>query len=181
VNRPFTASVRVIPNIGVDRARTRINLAWRASPRWSLAAEYNPGADEFLPNFNFSPVLPGELLPGVGVIVGTSSDRIGTPDGRAWFATASLDPSTWTGLPINGYLGASYGTYANDVRAIGGATWWINDRFSAGFIHDGENLHWIGSCGLGELGPGHAIWQADLLLIEQDGFQTLGATLSTRF
>lgn len=173
--------MRVIPNIGVDRARTRINLAWRASPRWSLAAEYNPGASEFLPNFNFSPVLPGELVEGVGVIVGTSSDRIGTPEGRAWFATASLSPAAWTDLPVNGYFGASYGTYANDLRAIGGATWWINDRFSAGFIHDGENLHWIGSCGLGELGPGHAIWQADLLLIEQDGFHTLGATLSTRF
>ena len=120
MERPFTASVRVIPNIDVDRARTRINLAWRATTRLSLAAEYNPGESEFLPNFNFSPLLPGEWMEGVGVVVGTSSDRIGTPDGRAWFASASLNPAAWTDLPVTGYFGASYGTYANDLRASGG-------------------------------------------------------------
>ena len=173
--------MRWIPAIPVDRARARFNLAWRATRRLSLSAEYNPGESEFLPNFNFAAVLPGEIVEGIGVVAGTSSDRIGTPEGRAWFASAAWSAAAWTDLPLTGYLGASYGTYANDLRAIAGATWWISDRFSAGFIHDGENLHWIGSCGLGELGPGGASWQVDLLLIEQDEFHTLGATVSVRF
>lgn len=174
-------SLRWIPNIEVDRPRVRMNLAYRATQRLSVALEWNPLADEVLPNFNYSPSLPGEHVKGLGAIFGLSSDRIGTPHGFAWFGTVSWNARAWTELPLSGYVGASFGSYEDELRPIAGATWSIYDRASGGFIHDGENLHWILSYGLGELGPGHALWQADLLVIEQDDSRTLGATISTRF
>lgn len=171
----------MVPNSPVDRARTRWIGSWRATRRLALALEYNPGEDELLPNFNFAPSLPGEHLPWIGLMAGTSSDRIGTPDGRAWFAVASVSPPREFPLPLTGYLGASYGTYADDLRAIGGLTWWFDERTSAGAQHDGEQLHFLVSRGLGELGPGHAHWSLDLLLVEIGGTRTLGATAAVRF
>ncbi len=158
-----------------------MNLAYRATTRLSVALEYNPLADEVLPNFNYSPSLPGEHIEGVGAIVGLSSDRIGTPSGVAWFGTLSWNAQAWSDLPLSGYAGLAFGTYEDELRPIAGATWSFSDRISAGFIHDGENPHWIGSYGLGELGPGGGLYQADLLIIEQDGVRTFGTTLSVRF
>ena len=166
----------------MDRARLRLVGAWRATRRLSLALEYNPGEDELLPNFNFSPSLPSEHLPGIGVVTGTSSDRIGTPEGRAWFASVSLDPQAWgLDVPLSGYTGVSYGSWANDTRMFGGLRWTVTERISAGLQHDGEQLHAVASYALGPLGPGHATWSVDLLLVEFDGTHTAGLTLSTRF
>ena len=53
-------SVRSAPNIGVDRAEVRVVGAYRVHQRLSLAAEWNPGESELLPNFNLAPSLPGE-------------------------------------------------------------------------------------------------------------------------
>jgi len=165
----------------VDRAEARLNGAWRATNRLSLALEYNPGADELLPNFNYALSLPGEHLPHVGLIAGTSSDRIGTPDGRSWFITAPFSMPESVDLPLTGYAGAAYGTYEDTLRAIGGLTWWVNDLTSVSVQHDGEQIHLIGSRSLGELGPGHASWAVDLLLVEIDDSRYLGFTVSTRF
>lgn len=182
-HNPFTLSVRWVPNIGVDRAELRVVGAYRAHTRLSLAAEWNPGESELLPNFNFAPSLPGEHLPGVGLMVGTSSDRIGTPDGRAWFSAATLDPKAWgwEDSPLTGYLGASYGEWANDTRAIGGLTWSLRDHLSAGLQHDGENIHGIVSLNPALFTGEVSRWSLDLLLIEQDGSHTAGVTISTRF
>lgn len=174
-------SLRVIPNSPVDRARTRLIAAWRATTRLSVALEWNPGEDELLPNFNFALSLPGEHVPHVGLVGGTSSDRIGTPDGRSWFLTAPFSPPEGFPLPVTGYVGAAYGTYADDLRAVGGLTWWFDNDTSAAVQHDGEQIHFLVSRNLGELGPGHASWAVDLLLVEVDGVRTVGATLSSRF
>ncbi|MHC4837753.1 MAG: hypothetical protein ACYTF3_06160 [Planctomycetota bacterium] len=176
--------MRWLPNSTVDRAETRIVGAWRATKRLSLALEWNPGEDELLPNFNFAPSLPGEHVPGVGLVVGTSSDRIGTPEGRAWFASASLNPHGWGWeLPVNGYLGAAYGTFADDLRAIGGLRWRVTDELSLSVQHDGEQVHGILSMPLSIFAEGDAWsrWHLDLLLVEVAGVRTAGITLGTRF
>jgi len=175
--------VRGAPNIGVDRAEWRVVGAWRAHQRLSLAVEWNPGESELLPNFNLAPSLPSEHVPGVGMMVGTSSDRIGTPDGRAWFTAFSLDPKAWgwETSPVTGYAGASYGTFQNDLRAIGGLAYSITPFVSAGVQHDGINVHGILSMNAGVFTGEGSRWSFDALLIEQDNSHTVGFTVSTRF
>lgn len=174
-------SVRWIPNSPVERAELREILSWQATKRLSLAVEHNAMENEWLANFNAALSIPGEHVPYLGLIVGTSSDRIGTPEGRSWFMTAPISPPQTFPIPITGYVGAAYGTYENDLRAIGGATWWFNDVTSANVQHDGKNIHFIGSHSLGELGPYHATWALDLLVVEIDDSHYLGMTVSTRF
>jgi len=181
MERPFTFSVRWIPNSPVERAELRNILAWRATQRLSLALENNTLEQEWLLNFNFAASIPGEHVPYLGLIAGTSSDRIGTPDGRSYFLTAPISPPEDFALPVTAYAGAAYGTFANDLRAIGGLTWWFGANTSATVQHDGEQIHLLASRNLGELGPGHASWSVDLLLVEIDDSRYFGATVSTRF
>ena len=181
MERPFTFSVRWIPNSPVERAELRNILAWRATKRLSLAVENNTLEQEWLLNFNFAASIPGEHVPYLGLIAGTSSDRIGTPDGRSYFLTAPISPPEGFAVPVTGYAGAAYGTFANDLRAIGGVTWWFGNQTSVGVQHDGEQIHFIGSRNLGELGPYHASWALDLLAVEIEDSYYFGMTVSTRF
>ncbi len=72
---------------------------------------------------------------------GTSSDRIGTPDGNAYFGTLSKNLRELTGVPIAPYVGASYGTFDDELRAIGGFWAGFGKGFSSTVIWDGEDLH----------------------------------------
>lgn len=75
------------------------------------------------------------------LIFGLSSDRIGTPDGEAYFFTLSKDLEQRTGWPIAPYVGAAYGTFEDDLKAVGGLHARFGAKFSATFIHDGEAFH----------------------------------------
>jgi hypothetical protein len=75
------------------------------------------------------------------VILGTSSDRIGTPSGRAYFVTVSKDLEANTGWPIAPYVGAAYGTFEEELRAIGGLRVRLPRDFTLGSIWDGKDLH----------------------------------------
>ena len=72
---------------------------------------------------------------------GTSSDRIGTPDGRAYFGTLSKSLKELTGVPLAPYAGLSYGTFDDKLRIIGGLWGSLGKGFSATLIWDGVNLH----------------------------------------
>ena len=72
---------------------------------------------------------------------GTSSDRIGTPEGQSYFFTLSKDLSVIHGWPVAPYVGAAYGTYENDLRAIGGLYIRLPAGFASTLIHDGKNFH----------------------------------------
>lgn len=75
------------------------------------------------------------------VIVGISSDRIGTPEGTSVYVTASKDLEHWTGLPIAPYGGIVWGSYEKRFRAIGG----LNVRLPYGMTSlvqfDGVKVH----------------------------------------
>jgi hypothetical protein len=108
-------------------------------PRLSLGIEYNPKADEVGPLLNAVFLSETETRPAV--LFGVSSDRIGTPDGTAYFATVSKNLEPQLDIPISPYLGVAYGTYEDELRAIGGA----HIRFGAGLastlIYDGKAFH----------------------------------------
>ena len=108
-------------------------------PRVSLGIEYNPLADEVGPLANVVAVREGRTRPAL--IFGTSSDRIGTPDGQAYFGTFSKDLEELTGVPVAPYAGLTYGTYEDELRVIGGFRARLGRGFSTTFIWDGVNLH----------------------------------------
>jgi hypothetical protein len=103
-----------------------------------IGVEINPLVDEVGPLVNLHVVSETDHRPAV--IVGTSSDRIGTPEGRAYYLTASKDLSPWIDWPVAPYLGFSYGTFEDEFRAIGGLYLSLGGRWSALAIHDGVNI-----------------------------------------
>ena len=65
------------------------------------------------------------------LIVGTSSDRIGTPHGRSFYAAINKDLTEAVGLPVAPYVGYSYGHYEGRGRVIGGVRVAFTDRSSS--------------------------------------------------
>ena len=61
-------------------------------PALSVGIEYNPLASDLQPLVNWIALKEGEKRPAL--IFGTSSDRIGTPEGQAYYFTFSKDLST---------------------------------------------------------------------------------------
>ena len=109
-------------------------------PRLSLGIEYNPLADDTSPLANLVAVTETKKRPAL--IFGTSSDRIGTPEGEAYFVTLSKDLTTVNGWPLAPYVGASYGTFENEVDMIGGVYIRVpGTGFASTLIHDGKNFH----------------------------------------
>lgn len=106
------------------------------------------------------------------LILGTSSDRIGTPSGRGYYATLSKDVSSWIGLPIAPYAGVFYGTYEGRARIVGGVAASLGERFSTIVIFDGKevtpSLSWDGPGGLS-------------LTLLAYRFRNLGGTVSWAF
>ena len=114
-----------------------------------------------------------ERLPAV--ILGTSSDRIGTEEGRAVYATASKNLEALIGLPVAPYAGASFSTHTKDVLAIGGLAIFWSESVSSQHLWDGENLHHVLN------------WRArdeltlGLVVAEQEGEYFAGAALAWSF
>lgn len=136
-DRKWTYGVRVIPDI-IDRAKWRNTLTYRLHPRLTVGVELNLLAKDVRPLVNWLVVSETEKRPAV--IVGTSSDRIGTPEGQSFYLTASKSLSEETGLPIAPYAGVAYSTYEDRFRAIGGLNINFTDHWSSLVIFDGVKV-----------------------------------------
>ena len=101
--------------------------------------EYNPRADKVSPLANWLAVSETARRPAV--ILGTSSDRIGTPSGQSFYATASKSLRRETGLPIAPYGGVAYGTYEGRLRPIGGLNVGFTEWLTSLVIFDGVHVH----------------------------------------
>jgi hypothetical protein len=108
--------------------------------RLGLGIEWNPKADSTSPLANWLALPEKKKRPAL--ILGTSSDRIGTPEGQAYYATLSKDLSTVNGWPVAPYAGVAYGSYEDRWRAIGGVYLRIPETgFASTLIYDGVNFH----------------------------------------
>ena len=130
--------MRFVPNI-LDRAKWRNTLTYQVTPRFSVGIEYNPLAGKVSPLANFVALTETEKRPAI--ILGTSSDRIGTPSGQSFYATASKSLERETGLPIAPYVGVAYGTFENRARVIGGLNVYFTNSFSSTILFDGVKIH----------------------------------------
>jgi hypothetical protein len=134
----WTFGVRVIAN-QIDRARWRNTLTYRFHPRFTAGVEYNPLAGKVSPLMNLLVMTEAKRRPAL--IVGTSSDRIGTPSGQSFYATFSKSLKRETGLPIAPYAGVAYGTYEDRLRPIGGLNLTFGDNWSSTIVFDGVRVH----------------------------------------
>ncbi|HYE64590.1 MAG TPA: hypothetical protein VD966_03345 [Pyrinomonadaceae bacterium] len=136
--RKWTYGVRVIAN-QIDRARWRNTLTYRFHPRLTAGVEYNPLAGKVSPLANILAVTETKKRPAL--ILGTSSDRIGTPSGQSFYATLSKTLERETGWPIAPYFGVTYGTHEDRFRPIGGINIYFRERWSSTVLFDGVRVH----------------------------------------
>jgi hypothetical protein len=134
----WTLGVRLLTN-QIPRAAVRTTLTYRVHPRLQLGIEYNPRVGEFAPLANLLVMTEAKRRPAL--MLGTSTDRIGTPSGQSFYATLSKNLGRETGLPIAPYVGASFGTYDHRVRPIGGLSVSLNRHFSILATYNGVNVH----------------------------------------
>jgi len=137
-NDKWTYGVRLIAN-QIDRATWRNTLTYRFHPRFTAGIEYNPLAGKVSPLANVVAITETHLRPAL--ILGTSSDRIGTPYGQSFYATFSKSLKHFTGLPVAPYVGVAYGTFDDRARAIGGLNITFNDNWSSTILFDGVRVH----------------------------------------
>jgi len=137
-NYKWTYGVRLIAN-QIDRAKWRNTLTYRFHPRVTVGIEYNPLAKKVSPLANVVAITETDVRPAL--ILGTSSDRIGTPSGQSFYATFSKSLKHATGLPVAPYVGVAYGTYEDRARIIGGLNITLSDRWSSTILFDGVRIH----------------------------------------
>ena len=123
----------------IDRASVRTTLTYSLTSRFSAGVEYNPRAGKVSPLANLLAMRETRNRPAL--ILGTSSDRIGTPSGQAFYATFSKNLKRETGLPIAPYGGLVYGTYQEKVRPIGGLNIGFSESVTSLVIFDGVHVH----------------------------------------
>ena len=108
-------------------------------PELSAGIEYNPRAGKVSPLANWLAISETKRRPAL--ILGTSSDRIGTPHGQSFYATVSKNLKRETRLPIAPYGGVAYGTYDDRARLIGGLNVGFTEQLTALVIFDGVHVH----------------------------------------
>ncbi len=137
-NYKWTYGVRVIAK-QIDRAKWRNTLTYRFHPRFTAGVEYNPLAKKVTPIANL--VVLTETHSRPALILGTSSDRIGTPSGQSFYTTLSKNLKHYTNLPISLYIGMAYGTYEDRARVIGGLNISFDSHWSSTILFDGVRVH----------------------------------------
>ena len=136
----WLASFRYIDDIDAERARQRFTLSYRFTARLQAGLEYNPLDDDWGPIGNLTAVTETEHRPAL--ILGTSSDRIGTDRGQSYYGTLSKNLAPWLGFPISPYAGAAFRDADDEWTEVAGLNYWLFDeRLSVTHIWDGENLH----------------------------------------
>lgn len=171
VRERFVFSLRAIPGIEAERARLRSTLAFQWTDDLQVGVEFNPLANDLGPIANWRAWEETERRPAL--ILGTSSDRIGTPHGRAIYATLSKDLEAWTGLALAPYAGLAWGSFDDELVGIGGLHVRWSERISSTHLYDGEHLHHLANLALG---GGRSIgW----IVAEQDDGHSVGLSFST--
>jgi hypothetical protein len=109
----------------------------------TAGVEFNPrtegAGDKVGPLINCVAVTETARRPAL--IVGTSSDRIGTPSGQSFYATFSKNLKREAGLPIAPYVGVAYGTYEDRFLPLAGLNVSFTRNFSGLVIFDGVRVH----------------------------------------
>jgi hypothetical protein len=101
-----------------------------------IGVEYNPLVSQVGPLFNYRLMREGPERPAI--VIGTSSDRLGTPEGfQSYYVTVSKEVADGVGL----YVGASYSEFEDKILWPAGASFVFDDHWSSLISYDGRNFH----------------------------------------
>lgn len=142
---------------------------YQVTERLSIGLEANPIDDDYGPLANWRALDETETRPAL--IFGTSSDRIGTPSGRAVYGTFSKDLESILGIPVAPYVGVNYSGFDHDFDAIGGLNIRWPEKITSTHLYDGENIHHIIARDVESVNLG-------FLIVEQDSKYYFGLTLA---
>jgi hypothetical protein len=138
----LTFGVRFIPGV-VPRASLRTTLTYRLHPRLTAGIEVNPLADDasgrVSPILNWLALTETDKRPAL--ILGTSSDRIGTPTGQSFYATLSKDLQRELEIPVAPYVGLAYSTFEKRWLTLAGLNIRLNRSLSSTISFDGVRVH----------------------------------------
>ena len=138
-------------------------------PDLKAGVEWNVRADEIGIVANWRAVSETARRPAV--MFGTSSDRIGTPDGQSFYATISKSLHHETGLPVAPYAGVSWSGYEERFVYPLGVNVALGSNLSAMLMNDGVHTHLSATFAWNR-------YALTLLAVERKDF---GVTLGARF
>jgi hypothetical protein len=128
----------------IDRATHRTVLMHRFTRDFKAGVEWNAQADEVGVVANWRALGETERRPAL--IFGTSSDRIGTPSGRSYYATISKSFSR-----VAPYAGVSWSGYEERLLYPFGLNVALGKGWSAMLINDGVHTHVSATYGRGNV------------------------------
>jgi hypothetical protein len=113
------------------------------TPSLKAGIEYNPRVDEIGVVANWRAL--DETRRSPALIFGTSSDRIGTPEGQSYYATVSKSLHHDIGVPVAPYAGISWSTAEDRFLFPFGVNVRVTESVSAMVINDGVHTHLSGT------------------------------------
>ena len=125
----------------LDRPRWRSTVSYRVLPTLQLGAEFNPAVEEIGPIATWFFLSEQGKRPAA--FLGTSSDRIGSPEGeQAYYMTVAknLDP-----VPISAYGSVNYSEWDDGWNFPFGANIEIVRRVTIQPMYDGHRTHLLGT------------------------------------
>jgi hypothetical protein len=124
-------------NTEIKRPRWRFNAAYRLSSRLQAGLEYNPVVGEVLPTTNW--ILQPETETAPLITLGTSSDRIGTPEGYLSYYVSFA--KSWQRVPVAPYLSVSYSEFKRGLEFPFGANIRLARQWDFLAMNDGRHSH----------------------------------------
>jgi hypothetical protein len=128
----------------LERPRWRFTLTYRVLERASVGIEYNPVAAEVAPLATVFAFFETEYRPAL--FLGTSSDRIGSPEGtQSYYATAA---KALPRVPVSVYGSLAYSEWDEGFNVPFGAELSVWRGLTTRYMYDGEQSHvllnWFG-------------------------------------
>lgn len=121
----------------LERPRWRFTLNYRLNRRLQIGVEYNPAAGEVGPLASLFLLTESDRRPAL--FLGTSSDRIGSPEGtQSYYLTvAKLLPA----LPLSAYASLNYSEWDRGFNFPFGGSLEFGRGISARAMYDGRRTH----------------------------------------
>ncbi len=112
-------------------------MTYRVHPKLQLGVEVNPEADEIGPLLSWFLMTESHHRPAL--FFGTSSDRIGSPEGeQAYFLTAAKRHPRW---PVSAYVSLNYSEWDDELNVPFGVEVELPAGFTFRPMYDGHRTH----------------------------------------